>query len=116
MPTSWREVDQSSQEQRQSAYLVNHVFFPPQLPGGDDWDADLESHLLSALRTCLSSFLNRVATSQHAAVASALDLAVRTYEAIGPNKDIDAKKLSAILQDMCQRGRCPLSFRLSVFL
>ncbi|KLU86149.1 hypothetical protein MAPG_05168 [Magnaporthiopsis poae ATCC 64411] len=103
MPTRQKEVDQSSQEQRRSAYLVNHVFFPPQLPGGDDWDADLESHLLSTLRTCLSGFLHRVGKSQHAAVASALDLAVRTCEATGPEKDIDAEKLSAILEDMCQR-------------
>ncbi|KAL8375542.1 hypothetical protein RB599_002029 [Gaeumannomyces hyphopodioides] len=97
-----RKDDQCSQEKGQSIYAVNHVFFPPQLPGGNDWDAGLESHLLSTLRTCLSNFFHLVGPSQRAAVASALDLAVRMCEAIDPNKNIDVKKLSAIFQDMCQ--------------
>ncbi|EJT74694.1 hypothetical protein GGTG_08532 [Gaeumannomyces tritici R3-111a-1] len=88
-----------SPEERKSIYVVNHLFFPPQLPGENDWDAGLEAHLLSTLYTSLESFVFR-----HGASFAALQVLATVscmQQAVAADGSIDADRLSAILRGMC---------------
>ncbi|EJT69972.1 hypothetical protein GGTG_12149 [Gaeumannomyces tritici R3-111a-1] len=65
-----KKADGWSEEQRVSMYMVHHVFFPPQLPSEDDWDAGLELQLLSTLLDCLESFASSFTSSSQRGAAN----------------------------------------------
>ncbi|KAF7560418.1 hypothetical protein G7046_g3736 [Stylonectria norvegica] len=64
-------------------YVTNHVFLPPALPGGNDYDADNDTALVKSVHSSLKSFKKQVPKSKEKAV----DLACSMVDKLCRSRD-----------------------------
>lgn len=91
-----------------ATYLIHHVFLPPKLPEGDDFDLSHEIALLDITIASLSAFKDCINIDRRAIVGSAIAMitslkAVHLSAAHGEGA-ISEEKLKVALTDMCKNG------------
>ncbi|KAL8310331.1 hypothetical protein RB597_010256 [Gaeumannomyces tritici] len=99
-----KKADGWSEEQRVSIYMMHHVFFPPQLPSEDDWDAGLELQLLSTLLDCLESFASSFTSSSQRGAANSAMVRRMIRQVQNHEGTLDVDQLAAALRDLGESG------------
>lgn len=66
-------------------YVIHHVFLPPGLPSGDDYEATLDSALIELVLKSLMSFRDKISQDGH----SAVDVALATMEKLKRSRNRD---------------------------
>lgn len=55
-------------------YMLHHVFFPLKLPGGDDYDPQLDKAIIECVISALESFRHEVSPAEHSTVDQAREM------------------------------------------
>ncbi|TLS21248.1 uncharacterized protein PpBr36_10453 [Pyricularia pennisetigena] len=85
-------------------YVVNHIFLPPKLPGGDDWEATLSMAMQSTMGACIEKFEKYVALGSRALVQSAASMIRRMAQAQDENGYVHCDKLEQALGEIGKKA------------
>ena len=102
------EVQNSVLSSEAAMYLVHHIFLPPQLPHGDDFDPEYETIMLDTIIAALLKFEHYAIHEQKGLVASVITAITNlkavsdTFDAIG---GVNEDELRRALGDLHQKGR-----------
>jgi hypothetical protein len=87
------------------AYLINHVFLPPQVPQSDDFNPKLESIIIKVATASLQKFLHASNVSQQVSIASAIAMITSLSEVHDPATSyVSENKLRDALVHLCRQG------------
>ncbi|TLS21320.1 uncharacterized protein PpBr36_10409, partial [Pyricularia pennisetigena] len=84
-------------------YMVNHVFLPPKLPEGDDWEASHSKALQSNIMACIEKFVTYVTLGNRALMQSAASMIRRMTQAQNEHGYIHCDKLEQVLDEIGEK-------------
>ncbi|KAI6313641.1 hypothetical protein MCOR30_010221 [Pyricularia oryzae] len=84
-------------------YMVNHVFLPPKLPEGDDWEASHSKALQSNIMACIEKFATYVTLGNRALMRSAASMIRRMTQAQNEHGYIHCDKLEQVLDEIGEK-------------
>lgn len=84
--------------------MVNHVFLPPKLPEGDDWEASHSKALQSNIMACIEKFVTYVTLGNRALMQSAALMIRRMTQAQNEHGYIYCDKLEQVLDEIGEKG------------
>ena len=88
-------------------YLIHHIFLPPKLPRGDDFNLKSEIFLLDTIIESLLRFRSCVTSDQHVIVDSVHDTInnLRSVHDSGILGAVSERELEKALKDLCRKGK-----------
>ena len=87
-------------------YMINHIFLPPQLPQGDDFNVEFETILLKTTISALLQFQDQITDDQDAVI----DLVYVMLDNLRTVRDsssgaVSEDNLKDILMNICEEGK-----------
>lgn len=81
-------------------YIIHHVFLPPGLPSGDDYDAALDSALIECVCKALKTFQEKIPQESHPAVDVASAMINKLRRSRDPDGSVCESSLLQLLQEL----------------
>ena len=97
------------------SYFFHHVFLPPRIPQGDDYDSENEILLLDEVIHALEDFSSRYSAVTSTALHPLITMITRLKIIIESNGSIDEAQLGQAVDDLDKNGEFQESRLCDVF-